>query len=308
MKYRPVNIVSASILDWQNIYNYIELYQHLFYTAPVEASLVDYSYENNQMQLSVTQSHLGSKINVRDTTNAAQQALSEKSDMIYAIMDVIEPDTSTESLLKLANNKAVYSQIFTFVDGSPYSNVPDDLTELDDITSPVLIMPGQSLSIKEYINYDSYMPLTYRFKQLHVPTIIYGCAMQVGLTAEEHHTADYIADEMKNYPYGQEAVLSADKDLILKNDFSYPVIMVLAYENDNGAQRLTCKIYYVESLEYTYVKSYIEEHDTFYNVKVYRIYTNDANEVLKSTMLLETTYPIPQEILNKEQEIIEEIN
>ena len=84
--------------------------------------------------------------------------------------------------------------------------------------------------------------------------------------------------------------------------------MVLAYENDNGAQRLTCKIYYVESLEYTYVKSYIEEHDTFYNVKVYRIYTNDANEVLKSTMLLETTYPIPQEILNKEQEIIEEIN
>ncbi len=308
MKYTPVNVVSAAVLDWQNIYDYIELYQHLFYTPPVQAQLVDYSYTDGQMQISVSQSQIGYKINVRETTTAAQMALAEKSDMIYAVMDVIEPDTSTESLLKLANNKIEYSQIFTFVDGSPYSTVPSDLSTLEGLTDPVLIMPGQSLSIKEYINYDNYAPLTYRFKQMHVPTIIYGCALQVGMTIEEHHTADYIADEMKNYPYGQEAVLSADKDLVIKNDFSYPVIMVLAYENENGAQRFTCKIYYVESLDYTYIKSVIERHDTLYTVNVYRVYANDTGGVLSRTLLEEATYPVPQEILNKEQEIIEQFD
>ena len=118
----------------------------------------------------------------------------------------------------------------------------------------------------------------------------------------------YITDEMKPYPYGQEAVLSADKDLVIKNDFAYPVILVLSYENDNNANRLTCKIYYVESLEYTYIKSVIERHDEIYNVKVYRVYANDTGGVLSRKLLEELTYPVPSEILIKEQEIIEQID
>ena len=308
MKYIPVNVTTETILDWQNIYDYIELNQHLFYAGSIDAQLVDYSYTDGQLSLSVTQSQLGYKIDVRETATAAQIALSENAEMIYAVMETLQPDTSTESLLKPASNKSVYSQIFTFVEGSPYSTVPSDIITLEDFTGPVLIMPGQSLSIKEYINYGNYTPMTYRFKQLHVPSVIYGCVLQVGLTIEEHHAASYITDEMKPYPYGQEAVLSADKDLVIKNDFAYPVILVLSYENDNNANRLTCKIYYVESSEYTYIKSVIERHDEIYNVKIYRVYANDTGGVLSRKLLEELTYPVPSEILIKEQEIIEQID
>ncbi len=172
MKYIPINVTTETILDWQNIYDYIELNQHLFYAGPVDAQLVDYSYTDGQLSLSVTQSQLGYKIDVRETATAAQIALSENAEMIYAVMETLEPDTSTESLLKLASNKSVYSQIFTFVEDSPYSTVPSDILTLEDFTDPVLIMPGQSLSIKEYINYDNYTPMTYRFKPLQVPSVI----------------------------------------------------------------------------------------------------------------------------------------
>ena len=169
-------------------------------------------------------------------------------------------------------------------------------------------MPEQSISIKEFMNYESYNPKISSFKQLHIPTIIYGCALQVGLVVEEHHTYNYIIDDMDAYPYGQEAVLAADRDLILKNNFAYPIIMVLAYESQNNSHRLTCKIYHVESLEYTYIKSIIERHDEYYNVKVYRVYANDSGGVLSRTLLEEHTYPVPFEIIRKEDEIIEPID
>lgn len=311
MKFAPVNIETETILNWQNIYNLIELNQHLFYTAPIDASLMDYSFVDDQLKLIVSPSEIGYKINVWETATVVQEALVNNTSHVYAIMEIIEPNITNQSLMQMSESPIEYSQVFaTKVDelGVEYYNPSTELQKIDDMIEPMLVMPNQSMSVKEFINYNDYSSNKYNIKHLHIPSIIYGCALQVGMSADEHNVSSYITDEMDIYPYGQEAVIDNDKDLVLRNNFANPVIIDLEYNNTNSTNRLICKIYTVESLEYTYIKSVIEEHDNMYFVKVYRVYANDTGGVLSRTLLEEHTYPIPPKIDEEEEEIIEQMS
>jgi len=307
MKFKPHNIETTAVLDWQNIYDFIETNQDMFYLGATDAQLLDYSFEDNQLKLIIAPSDNGYKINIRETTTAVQDALLNHTQYVYAIMDEILPNISTDSLMQMTDNPIKYSQHIPVKYGEKYYLAPKDMQLIDDLTEPALVMPGQSLSIKDFMLYDAYEPQIDSFKSLHVPSIIYGCALQVGLTIDEHHVPYYITDDMGFYPLGQEAILAADRDLVITNNFSYPIIVALSYEDDNFCYRLTCKIYTVESLEYTYAKSLIEEHDGMYQVKVYRVYANDTGGVLSRTLLEEHEYPIPPKANDIEEEIVEQI-
>lgn len=294
MKFTPYNIKTTAVLDWQNIYDYIESNKDLFYLGAVDAKLLDYSFDDNQLKLIIAPSEKGYHINLRETTTAVQDALLNHSQFVYATMDEISPSISTDDLMKMTDSPIEYSQHIPVIYGEKYYTAPADMQLIDDLTKPALIMPGQSLSVKDFMLYDVYSPKIDSFKSLHVPSIIYGCALQAGLQIDEHHVPYYITDDMQFYPLGQEAILAADRDLVITNNFSYPVIIALSYEDANFTYRLTCKIYTVEWLEYTYPKSVIEEHDGMYIVKVYRVYANDTGGVLSRTLLEEHEYPVPE--------------
>lgn len=306
MKFKPHNIETTAVLDWQNIYDYIELNKDVFYKGAIDAQLLDYSFEDNQLKLIIAPSEKGYEVNMRETATSAQSALLNHSQYVYAIMDEINPKITTDALMQMADNPIEYSQHIPVKYGEKYYTAPEDMQLIDDLTEPALIMPGQSISIKDFMMYDVYNPKIDSFKSLHVPTIIYGCALQVGLNVDEHHVPYYITDDMIFYPLGQEAILAADRDLVITNNFDYPVILALNFEDDDFTYRLTCKIYTVEHLEYTYPKSVIEEHDEMYEVKVYRVYANDTGGVLSRTLLEQHEYPVPEKPNNIEDTLEEE--
>jgi len=292
MKFTPVNIETSVIINWQKIYNLIEVNQHLFYTAPVDAQLMDYSIENGQLVLTISPSQIGYQINVRETATVLQHALASGESTVYAVMEVIEPTISTESLQKMANSPAEYAQFFPVIEDGKFFYSTIDLQRVAELAQPVLVMPGQSISIKEFINYDEYNSIVNSIKKIHIPSVIYGCALQLGLEITEHYTSTYINSDMSIYPYGQEAVLDNGKDLVITNNFDHPVIFALSYNDSDGTNQLVCKIYNSEPVHYTYVKSVIEQHDQIYNVKVYRVYANDTGGVLSRTLLDEYDYPV----------------
>ncbi|MBN2878022.1 MAG: VanW family protein [Clostridia bacterium] len=293
MKFSPVNIETSVIINWQKIYNLIEMNQHLFYTAPVDAQLIDYSIEDDKLMLTISPSQIGYQINIRETATLLQHALANGESSIYAVMEVIEPVISTESLQKMANAPAEYAQFFPVIEDGKFYYSTIDLPRAAELAQPALVMPGQSISIKEFIHFDEYNSIVNSIKKIHISSVIYGCALQLGLEVTEHHTSTYINSDMAIYPYGQEAVLDSGKDLVITNNFDHPVIFALSYSDLNGTNQLVCKIYNSEPINYTYVKSVIEQHDLVYNVKVYRVYANDTGGVLSRTLLDEYDYPVP---------------
>ncbi len=306
MKLSPVNIKSPAILDWQNIYDSIEMEQHLFYMSPVDAQLLDYSFIDGQLKVIASPSENGYCIDVYDTATAVQHSLANHIEYTDAVMEILEPSVRTEELITMGDNPISYSQVFPETEDGKFKNIQQSLSQLNTYTEPMLIVPGQSVSIKEFIHYNEYNPDIHSIKQIHIPSVIYGCALHLGLTADKHKTSDYITEDMDYYAYGQEATLTETDDLILTNNFSYPVIIDLKYDNTGYSSKLVCKIYYVQSLEYTYIRSVIEKQDSMYYVKVYRIYANDTGGVLSRTLLDEHYYPIPVKKPEVSEENIEQ--
>ena len=302
MKFSPVTIKADAILDWQKIYNIIEMNQNIFYKAPIDATLLDYSFIDGRLAPFASPDEDGYKINIWQTATAVQESLSQRQDTTYAVMEAIEPIITTQSLLAMSENPIVYSQIFPYEDEASFQKAQADLEKINEYAQPTLLMPGQGISIKSLINYDEYKPLISSFKTLHIPSIIYGCALQAGLEISEHHHAPRINKENEIYPYGQEAILDNDKDLIITNMYSYPVIIDLVHDNSNNSHKIICRIYSAEQLYYTYIKSVIEQHDNTYYVKVYRVYANDTGGVLSRTLLEEVIYPVPLRLINQDTE------
>ncbi|MEX1377354.1 MAG: hypothetical protein AB1Z23_07735 [Eubacteriales bacterium] len=293
MKFKPTTIKTEAILDWQKIYNILEMNQHLFYKAPVDAILLDYSFLGGKLNTFASPDEDGYKINVWQTAKAVQESLANRQGTTYAVLDSIEPVITTQSILSMAENPITYTQVFPSEDQNAYNKYQNDLDTLNQHVQPSLLMPGQSISIKALINYDTYNPIRASFKTVHIPSIIYSCSLQSGLEIAEHHNSPRITKESEIYPYGQEAILDDEKDLVITNMFSHPVIIDLYHDNSNNSHKIVCRIYSAEKMEYTYIKSVIEQHDTTYYVKVYRVYANDTGGVLSRTLLAEQIYPVP---------------
>lgn len=306
MKFSPMNIETSAEVDWNNIYDLLFSKKEVFHIPPINSQLMEYSFIDSELKLVVAPSSDGFELNVASTTSMVQEALIDGTSHIYATMQTVYPDITTSSLMQMTKTPFVYSQVFPIGENSIYNNIQYDLQKADEITEPILLSPNQSISIKEYINYDSFHPSIYSVKQIHIPSIIYACAMQVGLIASEHNVSQHITNETKLYSYGQEAIIDKNKDLILTNTFDSPVIIDLIYDNTIEPQQLVCKIYSADSLEFTYLKSVIEEHAETYIVKVYRVYANDTGGVLSRQLLEQHTYPIPPKEDPEEEEIIED--
>ncbi|MGI5878235.1 MAG: VanW family protein [Christensenellales bacterium] len=212
------------------------------YTAPVDARLVGFD----------TGAPAGERIRVRDevpgygldvqaTADACVQAFERRGwgSAVPVALGVIEAGLTADALRAMEPPRVSYGYR-----PDEYHALRDALRADCEAIGAAVLDPGDTYSLRQRLAAAGRASMELR---AHLPTVLYGAALHAELTVLERH-----GDDTLRLPVapGLEAVTDADRDLVLRNDTRWP--MVLWVRADEG--ELVADIYRMPYEHCAYVR------------------------------------------------------
>lgn len=290
IKYKKHIIEANAIIDKDKIYDHIKAIESLFYIKPIDSTIETFSFINNIPKIVAKPSKMGYYINVDKTTENVFTAFSNKENHVNAYMEQLQPDILSEDLI----NMSIYEHIQTYEMCVNSSTLTQEFFTVVENCKPALLHSGDSLSIKEYLDYNKYAGLETNVVSLYIPSAIYVASVKAELDIIKRSTGSYIPESM--YQPGQEAVLSHNQDLIIKNNKNYPMILVIEFNRKAEPFKLSCKVYSPIHDKFIYVRSYATHYDDRTEVNVFRVYANDTGGII-GRELIDTIQYLPTPVI-----------
>lgn len=138
----------------------------------------------------------------------------------------------------------------------------------------LLMHPGQTLSVRDLIEYNANFAydVNYNLAALHIASTAFNCAVQAGLAIPEHSGTDTMPRML--YAPGTEAVVNADKDLVIENMLNTPVVLGISGGWQDNLYKVTCSIFRSPMHYSALLKSFCDTAGEGAYAQVFRVWVN----------------------------------
>ena len=275
------DVPSAARINWDKLLEETGKAKAVFEKQGQDASILGFDMgEAKGKRIKTTPHRVGRTLQVEETAKRVYNAIMENVTTIEPIIVDMEPEI-TDNGLRAMEDTPVFA-VRALLTSEAVVETPELEVIKPDINmeqacakiEAKILQPNEELSMKAWMGYDAWTSLILdEGVTTHMPSLLYECAARAELSILEHHSGASMASDQ--YSPGQEAVIDGSKDLVIKNEMTYPVVIYMGYEAGKPVSRLICEIYR-PSMEFkTHLKSVITYSGGNQVVQIYRIYTSE---------------------------------